>query len=64
MEIRRQVEKYKLIYEPLQKMYRVTDGYDYSFWFNENEMDELMKLNNFKFKKKCKEMLLNSSFVL
>jgi hypothetical protein len=64
MHTERSYEIYQLIYEPLQKMYRVTDGYDYSFWFNENDKDELMKLNNFKFKKKCEEMLLNSSFVL
>lgn len=64
MEVIRNYKKFEIIYEPLQRMYRVTDGYDYSFWFNENEKDELMKLNNFKFKKKCEEMLLNSSFVL
>jgi hypothetical protein len=63
MNIIRKVDNFELQYEPLQRMYLVTDGSDYSYWFDSYTKDNLIKLSNFKFKKKCEEMILNSLII-
>jgi hypothetical protein len=60
MEIIREVDQFQLLYESLQKMYQVTDGSDISFWFDSHTKNELIKLSNFKFKKECEKIILNS----
>jgi hypothetical protein len=56
----KQVGKFVLLYEPLQRMYRISDGFDLSFWFDNHTKDDLMKLSDFKFTKKCEELIINS----
>lgn len=56
----RVVENFELLYEPLQRMYLVTDGSDNSFWFDSFTRDKLINLSNFKFKKECENIILNS----
>jgi len=63
MDIIRKVEEFELLYEPLQRMYRVTDGYDVSFWFNDHTKDYLKSISSFKFKKECERMILNSLII-
>lgn len=60
MTVIREVDQFKLLYEPLQRMYQITDGSDISFWFDSHTKDNLIKLSNFKFKKECEKMILNS----
>jgi hypothetical protein len=60
MEVIRQVENFILQYEPLQRMYQVTDGSDISFWMDSHDKDKLNNLSNFKFKKECEKIILNS----
>ena len=52
MKIVRQEGKYQLLFEPLQKMFCLTDGKDYSLWFSE---DEYSNLSVEEFKKQCKK---------
>ena len=53
MGLIKQVGKYELNFEPLQKMYNITDGTDVSFWFNSHHKDELIKLSDEDFIKEC-----------
>ena len=48
---------YQLVHEPLQNMYRVTDGTNLSYWFNSDTKDELMDLDNDQFENECEELI-------
>ena len=57
MNYLRQVDEYILFYEPLQRMYAVTNDIDVSFWFDVYTKDELIHLSKEEFIEQCKEML-------
>lgn len=60
MKTLRKVDKYELFHEPLQGLYRVSDGLDLSMWFDLETKNELMKLPMYKFTKKCKKLISES----
>ena len=57
MNYLRQVDEYILFYEPLQRMYAVTNDIHVSFWFDVDTKDELIHLPKEYFVEQCKEML-------
>jgi hypothetical protein len=57
MSIVRQVLNFQLIFEPLQRMYVVTDGIHYSLWFDSYTKDELLVMDDDDFVTECENML-------
>ena len=57
MKVIRFYGEYQLLHEPLQNMYRVTDGLNYSLWLYSEDKYELMDLSNYDFEEKCKELI-------
>ena len=58
----RQVDKYILYYEPLQRMYSVTDEVDVSVtllsvWFDSYTKDELVNMTDEEFISECEDLL-------
>jgi len=53
----RQVDKYILYYEPLQRMYSVTDEVDVSVWFDSYTKDELVNMTDEEFITECEDLL-------
>ena len=58
MEVIRQVGLYQLYFEPLQRMYAVSDGDEVSLWFDVYTKDELMELSDKEFVAEIKENYL------
>lgn len=63
MKVLRKADKYQLLHEPLQNLYRVTYGIDLSHWFDLETKNDLMKLPIYKFTKKCEKLIKNSLVV-
>jgi len=60
MSIVRQVGKYILSYEALQRMYIVIHKKKQSLWFDNNTKDDLCVMNDNDFVKECKRFIKNS----
>lgn len=57
MKSLRQVDRYTLYYEPLQRVYIVADNIDYSSWFDNDMKNDLMELSDDEFINECKNLI-------
>lgn len=57
MRVIRKVGRHVLYFEPLQKMYAVSDDIDTSLWFDSHTKDELMGLPDNEFVEECENIL-------
>jgi len=56
MRVIREVKGFKLVFDPLQRMYRLTNK-DYSllsYWFNSNDVDDILCLSDSLFIHYCR----------
>ena len=61
MEVIREVKGFKLVFDPLQRMYRLTNK-DYSllsYWFNSNDVDDILCLSDKEFVCYCRSECVN-----
>lgn len=58
MKTIREVGEFKIIYEPLQRMYRLSnlDSSLLSYWFNSNDLDDYLVLSDEEFIDECKKV--------
>ena len=57
MKLIRKVGEFELLFEPLQKMYRITNGIELSLWFNKEDADNLITLPDNEFVDECAEII-------